>query len=401
MKTTAIAIFILIFISLPADRRVSAQTVTAKYTALRGQDPFAGRGTPISMAILRFDGDALLDISLFNTLKQDTSVLRRFTIFPYNVLQAQFRVLHIYSLNPKDPQTLKTLKSQLGIELVVTGKKLNDGFELQILTTDGNTVYRNAYLNSRSSTAMDDAVKLFSSSVKTEYIDLGSINWVLVNGGTFQMGNEDGYSDEKPVHTVRVKSFYMSASEITFDQFEAFCRAIGRTPPSDSGWGRANMPVFSVGWDDATSYCRWLSGQLGESIRLPTEVEYEYAARGGEKAHGYRYSGSSYIDDVGWFVGNSKGRPHLVGSRMPNELGIYDLTGNVWEWCSDWYHPTYEGAPASDSSWNVQNPNTPYHVVRGGSWNSSSYNCRVSVRNDGTPTGWVNTAGFRLVREIR
>lgn len=353
------------------------------------------------MAILRFDGDAILDISLFNTLKQDTAVLRRFTMFPYNVLQAQFRVLHINFLNPRDPGTLKTLRTKLNIALVVTGRKLADGFELQILTTDGRMVFQSNYMDSRGSNAMADVIKLFRSDLRTEYIDLGKVNWVLVKGGTYNMGSEDGYSDEKPVHTVHVKSFYMSATEVTFEQYEAFCKAIGRFPPSDSGWGRGDMPISNAGWEDATSYCRWLSGQLGESIRLPTEIEFEYAARGGQDARGYRYSGSNYIDDIGWFVGNSKGKPHPAGSRMPNELGIYDLTGNVWEWCSDWYHPTYEGAPASDSSWNVQNLNTPYHVVRGGAWNSSSYNCRVSVRNDGTPTGWVNTAGFRLVREIR
>ena len=161
------------------------------------------------------------------------------------------------------------------------------------------------------------------------------------------------------------------------------------------------MPVSAVSWDDADAYCKWLSQELGESIRLPTEAEFEFAARGGSVSKSAKFSGSDYIDDVAWFGGNARGRPHEVGSRMPNELGLYDMTGNVWEWCEDWYHSTYDGAPADGSAWNTEDPQSPYHVVRCGAWDCSADNCRITVRNAGNPAGWVNFAGFRLAKDIK
>lgn len=402
MKNKAILFLASLLFILGVGRPLGAQVLVPQYSTLTENNPFAGYPAPIAVAILTFNGNALADIQLFNILKQDTSALRRFTIFPYNVLLAQMNVLHIRTLKASDMQTLKKLREELGIRLVITGNALANGIQLEIFSTEsGRLVYKHNYLNSSKSTAVSDAAKLFSKNLQTRYIDIGQIKWVLVAGGSFLMGSADGYSDERPVHTVTMHPFYMSATEITFKQYDAFCAATGRAEPADSGWGRGNMPVFDINWNDAKEYCSWLSDQLGASIHLPTEDEFEYAARGGNMGHGYTYSGSNHIDDVGWFVGNSKGRPHKVGGRMPNELGIYDLSGNVWEWCQDWYHRTYDGAPSSDSSWNTQSVSTPYRVVRGGSWNSSSYNCRVSVRNDGTSTGWVNMAGFRLVKDIK
>jgi formylglycine-generating enzyme required for sulfatase activity len=378
-----------------------AQTVVPKYSALSANNPFSRYSSPIGLAILRFDGDAVLDIKLFNILKQDTAVLKKFTIFPYNVLQAQMSVLGLSSLDPSDRETLSQLRDQLNISLVVTGKAITSGFELRLLPTNGSGPYVRTYLNTANSTALNDAAKLFRDNVQTDYINVGSIDWVRVDSGTFQMGSNEGYGDERPVHAVSVKSFYMSATEVTFDQYDAFCEATGRAKSDDNGWGRGKMPVSNVSWDDANAYCHWLSEQLGETVRMPTEAEFEYAARGGNKSKATKFSGSDYSDDVAWFIGNSKGRPHDVGSRMPNELGLYDMSGNVWEWCLDWYHSSYDGAPTDGSAWNVESPDTPYHVVRCGSWNSSSENCRVAVRNAGSASGWVNFAGFRLVREIK
>ena len=401
-KVFTFSTFFLFILTLNIGQQLHAQTIVPNYIDLPASaNPFSKYSFPIGLAILKFDGDPTLDIKLFNILKQDTSVLKRFTIFPYSVLKAQVDVLGLTSLDPNDLHTLNQLKEQLNISLIVTGKAINNGFELYLLTTNGVKVYGSTYLNTIKSTAIDDAAKLFRSSTQTSYVNIGGINWVLVDSGSFQMGSSDGYADERPVHPVSVKSFYISSTEVTFEQYDAFCDATGRKGPDDNGWGGGKMPVFDVSWDDANAYCQWLSSQLGESISLPTEVEYEYAARGGINNRGYKYSGSDYIDDVAWFVGNSTGKTHEVGTRMANALGIYDLTGNVWEWCLDWYHKTYDGAPTDGTAWNVQSLDTPYHVVRGGSWKSSSYNCRVSVRNDGNTDGWVNFAGFRLVKEIK
>ncbi len=398
-KLAVFSAFFLITLSIIC--QTSAQVIVPNYTPLSTNNPFNKYRAPTGLAFLAFDGDSTLNIKLFDILKQDTSVLKKFTIFPYNVLKAQMDVLGLTSLDPNDQHTLYQLRDELNISLIVTGKALSNGFELRILTTNGVKVYSCVYMNTGKSTAINDAIKLFTDNVQTNYINLGDIKWVLVDGGTFQMGSSGGYGDEQPEHTVQVKSFYMSPTEVTFEQYDAFCDVTGKSKPDDNGWGRDKMPIPNISWDDANAYCNWLSEQLGEPIRLPTEAEFEYAAREGNKSKGYKYSGSDYIEDVGWFVGNSAGRSHEVGTRMANGLGIYDLSGNVWEWCLDWYHKTYDGAPADGTAWNVNNPNTPYHVVKGGAWNSSSYNCRVSVRNDGTSSGWVNFAGFRLVKEIK
>ncbi len=381
--------------------RAFSQSLVPKYSKLPGNSLLNSYSPPIGLAILRFDGDALLDIRLFNLLKQDTSVLKRFTIFPYNVLQAQMNVLGLTSLDPNDPQTLNQLRDQLNINLVVTGKPEPNGFEIQILSTSGLKPYVHLFLNTSQSIAIDDAARLFRENIQTDYVNVGTVEWVKVDSGTFQMGSNDGYGDERPVHTVNVKPFYMSTTEVTFDQYDAFCDATGRQKADDKGWGRGKMPVSAVSWDDADAYCKWLSQELGESIRLPTEAEFEFAARGGSVSKSAKFSGSDYIDDVAWFGGNARGRPHEVGSRMPNELGLYDMTGNVWEWCEDWYHSTYDGAPADGSAWNTEDPQSPYHVVRCGAWDCSADNCRITVRNAGNPAGWVNFAGFRLAKDIK
>jgi sulfatase modifying factor 1 len=397
-KATGFLAFILIILGIAF--HTYGQTIVPKYSVLSVNNPFSKFNMPIGLAILRFDGSTTLDVKLYNILKQDTTVLKRFTIFPYSVLQAQMDVLGLTTLDPNNQHTLSQLRDQLNINLVVTGRETDNGFELYLLATNGSRVYSHTFINTIKSNAIDDAAKLFRDNIQTDYINLGVINWVLVDSGTFNMGSNDGYPDEKPVHPVHVNSFYISPTKVTFAQYDAFCDATGRPRVDDNGWGRGSMPV-SVTWDDANAYCKWLSEQLGENIHLPTEAQFEFAARGGNKSRGTKYSGSDYIDDVAWFVGDSKGRPHEVGTRMPNELGLYDMTGDMWEWCQDWYHSTYNGAPNDGSAWNTEDPNTPYHVVRGGDWNSSSYNCRVSVRNDGNSSGWVNSAGFRLVKEIK
>jgi len=390
----------LIVLSLTVSNRAFSQVAVPKYTGLTYNSPFSRYSPPIGLAILRFEGDALLDIKLFNVLKQDTTVLKRFTIFPYNVLKAQMDALGLTSLDPNDPHTLSQLRDQLNVNIVATGKAINNGFELRLVGTDGSKAYTHSFFNTGKSTAIDDAARLFRENVQTDYVNVGNVTWVLVDSGSFQMGSSEGYGDERPVHRVHVKSFNMSATEVSFDQYDAFCDATGRPRADDNGWGRGKMPVTNVTWDDAMAYCQWLSAQLGDAVRLPTEAEYEFAARGGNLTKGDKFSGSDYLEDVGWFVGNSKGRPHEVGGRMANELGIYDLSGNTWEWCMDWYHNTYDGAPTDGTAWGDENLQTPYHVVRGGSWNASSDNCRVSVRNDGT-SGWVNSAGFRIVKEAK
>ena len=156
-----------------------------------------------------------------------------------------------------------------------------------------------------------------------------------------------------------------------------------------------NDPIVNVNYDDAMAYCAWQSKQLNRICRLPTEAEWEYAARGGNSAKGYAYSGSNNIDDVAWFGANAGHKPHPVGQREPNELGIFNMAGNVWEWCSDWYNSKYYSNSPS------QNPQGESdgagRVVRGGGWSDSPQFCRSSARLGANPGLIAGNVGFRMV----
>ena len=231
-------------------------------------------------------------------------------------------------------------------------------------------------------------------------IPLVNIQWVFVDSGTFQMGSTN-YASTKPTHSVKVSRFYMSATEITFEQYDKFCDVTNAKKPDDNGWGRGKMPVVNVSWNDAVAFCRWMSDQAGKTVRLPTEAEYEYAARGGSKGGGYAFSGSSEPGGVAWYADNSGGKPHVVGSKAPNELGLYDMSGNVWEWCEDWYHQSYDKAPSDGSIWNVEDRYNPYRVLRGGSANGASYCSQVVFRFWLAPFFRDKVIGFRCVEEAK
>ena len=214
---------------------------------------------------------------------------------------------------------------------------------------------------------------------------------VLVEGGSFEMGSNDGGADEKPVHRVYVDNFYIDKHEVTQKQWKDIK---GNNP---SSFGNCDeCPVDNVSWDDVQQYLEKLNAKTGEHYRLPTEAEWEYAARGGNKSLRYTYSGSNNIDEVAWYGGNAGGRTHSVAEKKPNELGIYDMSGNVWEWCSDWYDKDYYN---NSPERNPQGPNNgKYRVLRGGSWLNYALSCRVSIRyyNDPTIRYYIN--GFRVVR---
>ena len=215
---------------------------------------------------------------------------------------------------------------------------------------------------------------------------------VLIEGGSFQRESSNALGLFKKTHTVTLDSFYIGKYPVTQKGWKEI---MGSNPSHFKG---DNLPVESVSWTDAQNFLTKLNKNTGQKYRLPTEAEWEYAARGGNKSKGYKYSGSNYINEVAWHFGNSKLKTHSVGSKNPNEIGIYDMSGNVCEWCSDWYDGNYYKTSPRN---NPQGPSSgAYRVLRGGSWGSSDSNCRsaycLSINSDSRNPYF----GFRIARDL-
>ena len=221
------------------------------------------------------------------------------------------------------------------------------------------------------------------------------IEMVKVEAGTFMMGAtsemKNPYDDEKPVHQVTLTNdYYMGKYEVTQALWQV---VMGKNPSYFKG---DNLPVNYVRWKDCQRFISKLNSMTGRKFRLPTEAEWEYAARGGKKSRGYQYSGSSNISDVAWYDGNSGDKTHPVGTKQANELGIYDMTGNVLEWCQDWYGSYYSSSQTNPTG----SDSGSARVSRGGGWfNDASY-CRLSVRFYYTPDFRLDILGLRLALSV-
>lgn len=255
---------------------------------------------------------------------------------------------------------------------------------------------------------------------------------VYVQGGSFLMGCTGTQANtcnnnETPAHTVHVANFYISRYLVTVEEFRKFIMATGyHTTAEKEGasvtlayngdaklqqgitWeydaagnkrdaSQNDQPVVHVSWNDAEAYCNWLSSETGKKFRLPAEAEWEFAARGGNSSKGYRFSGSNNYLDIGWFTDNSGNQTHTVGQKKANELGLYDMNGNVWEWVNDWYSEAYYATSPED------NPTGPasgqFKLMRGGSWNNTSDVCTVCYRNCQKPDARKGTYGFRVAAD--
>lgn len=233
--------------------------------------------------------------------------------------------------------------------------------------------------------------------------DLG-MKMVYVEGGTFTMGATSEQSgeasfNESLTHSVTLDSFYIGECEVTQAQWQKIMgttvyqqRDKANTSLSMSGVGDSH-PMYYISWEDAQNFCRELSAMTGKTYLLPTEAQWEYAARGGKHSKGYKYSGSYAIDAVAWYSDNSGGATHPVKQKRANELGLYDMSGNVWEWCSDWY-----GLYSSSSHNNPTGASSGrYRVLRGGSSSHIARSCRSSCRDRYAPSGRLDNSGFRVV----
>ena len=251
---------------------------------------------------------------------------------------------------------------------------------MKVNKTDGSTV---------AIKVKDVADITFEEVNKTEtktFVANGiSFTMILVEGGTFQMGKSADGNDVSPVHNVTLSDYYIGETEVTQELWQA---VMGSNPSRFKG----NMlPVEQVSWNDCQTFITKLNELTGQNFRLPTEAEWEFAAKGGTQSKGYTYSGSNTIGDVAWYGSNSS-KTHVVATKAPNELGIYDMSGNVWEWCQDWYD-----SYSSSSQTNPTGPSSGYYRVnRGGSWSYNATNCRTANRSHNSPTYSNNRAGFRL-----
>jgi len=247
---------------------------------------------------------------------------------------------------------------------------------------------------------------------------------ILVNGGEFTMGNDfspNKDDNESPEHKVTLDDFQIGKYEVTYEQFDRFCVSTGWIEPDDAGFGRGQKPVMNVSWESAVMYCNWLSRVekldkcykdinrdssimsvtcdfSANGYRLPTEAEWEYAAKGGNKSKAFPYSGGIRADDVAWFAENSDRTTHNVGTKNPNEIGIHDMNGNVREWVWDYYSKKYYTESPSS---NPRGPDTgAKRVYRGGGWTAPDNYLRLTARQYMVPNkknGGIT--GFRVVRK--
>ena len=267
----------------------------------------------------------------------------------------------------------------------------------------GNVTFQNSAFDGGQSIVPVHARAVTGDQPQTEVITIPgtdvSFTMVAVEGGTFTMGASDddteAYDREKPAHEVTLSSFSIGQTEVTQELWQA---VMGSNPSYFSG--DLSRPVEKVSWNDCQTFITTLNELTGKQFRLPTEAEWEYAARGGNQSQGYKYAGSNTLDDVAWYIVNAydvgSSSPdygtHAVATKVPNELGLYDMSGNVYEWCQDWY-----GDYSSDAQTNPTGPTSgSYRVHRGGGWNNLARYCRVSHRSGYFPSGTGYDLGLRL-----
>ena len=219
-------------------------------------------------------------------------------------------------------------------------------------------------------------------------------NFVKVEGGSFTMGDDFGYGvHDETLHKVTLKSYYIAKTEVTVGQYRKYCLSVGVNMPSELPETVNDYePIRAVSYLDAIGYCEWLSKELDRNVMLPTEAQWEFAARGGKASKGYKYSGDSNLNLVAWNRDNSGGKVHIVARKKPNELGLFDMSGNVYEWCRDWYGDYFklEQDPLGRDYGSDR-------VLRGGSFNRPAAHCRIANRSRYRPDSRNINRGFRVV----
>jgi len=307
--------------------------------------------------------------------------------------QAGNRILFEFDVVGEEPETEITVTVRVGDKTLSSDQLHLEGDFGKVRVARGKRIYWNV---------LQDFPRGLSGDVSWEIMAGGRIykdpitgmELVFVKGGCFQMGDTfgDGGADEKPVHDVCVSDFYMGKFEVTQRQWRI---VMGTTPSTFKNCGD-DCPVEQVSWNDAQEFISTLNQKTGKRFRLPTEAEWEYAARSGGKKE--KWAGTSSEGDLGdyaWYGKNSGRQTRPVGQKKPNGLGLYDMSGNVWEWCADWHDANYyqrspRDNPGGPDRWSLR-------VSRGGSWAGSARDERATERRSGSSKGRSIEGGFRLV----
>ena len=281
--------------------------------------------------------------------------------------------------------TRKRSQKQTTMQTTTSKKRSTTSTPAKKQTTTKSSSQRSSSSTIPSSQSPTIGNSTYTPNIKTYYANGVSFQMVEVQGGTFRMGGTseqgtDARSDEKPIHSVTLNSYYIGRTEVTQALWEAvmgesFSQMILRKHLYSLGKGN-NYPMYAISWNECKTFISKLNAITGKNFRMPTEAEWEFAARGGTKSKGYKYSGSNTLDNVAWWINNSNFETHEVGTKSPNELGIYDMSGNVSEPCSDWYG-NYSSRTQTDPSGAGYGS---YHVFRGSNMRGFDEDCRLSRR---------------------
>jgi len=344
------------------------------------------------------EGDSVIDIMTPST---PNPLLGR-VIINSEPQQAKIYINDIY-----EGQAPLTLSLDLGVVTIRGDKKGYESTQEKVRIRQDRELKVSLLLNQvdvEQSTVEEPLAKHWDGEVFRDTLKYGGEGpeMVVIPAGMFRMGDiqGDGGDDEKPVHRVQIKSFAIGKTEVTFDEYDYFAEATGRKKSEDKGWGRGNRPAINVSWYNAVAYTKWLSQQTGQKYRLPSESEWEYAARSGSQT---KYSWGNEI-------GRNKANCYGCGSRWDNEktapvvsfevsgFDLSDVHGNVREWVQDCWNESYQGAPQDGRAW--ESGDCRRRVLRGGSWDIEPWNLRLAVRSRDTTTNRWSNSGFRLARTL-
>jgi formylglycine-generating enzyme required for sulfatase activity len=397
LKMIVKILYILFFIYLFSPL-LNSQQLTAIYERLQ-HNPFEQLEKPIGITVFPFtqsENQPDLTQEFYSELVSQPEIHNKFTIYPNDVVIDLMGLTVAEELEATNSNLLRNLKSTLGIEFVVTGTVKNSNnlqFSIYLIKKASAQIISTIDIQESSNSApLKDAVIIFSDYMKPVYRNINIPDgMVFVKGDWFDMGSNYGRDNEKPVHQVFIDDFFMDKYEVTIRAYSEFCKATGREMPEQPDYFTDEHPVSNVSWEDAADYANW------KGKRLPTEAEWEFAALGGINSSN-QFSGNSFLDYVGWYSGNSNSVIHPVAKLDPNGYGIFDMSGNVWEWCGDWYSLSYYRAGEGIS------PTGPAggseKVLRGGSFDDEEYFCRVKYRNKNFPDRKFENYGFRCALDV-